>query len=326
MKSNSGAGNPPLRVIFAGTPEFSLPPLLALIDRGCDIVAVLTQPDRPAGRGKKLRASPVKQAALENGLSVLQPLTLRDQEWQRRLADLKPDLMIVVAYGLMIPAELLQMPGLGCWNIHASLLPRWRGAAPIQRAIEAGDHETGVCIMQMEVTLDTGPVFHCERTVIDDRDTAGTLHDRLAEMGATALVQCLDLAIADSLPRPRVQDDDQAVYAQKLTKAEAELDWNKPAEVLERQVRAFNPWPVSWCELEGQRVRIWQAEAVAAWPGCVPGQVKADKASLLIGTADKALKINEIQRAGSQRMPIGEFLKAHHIQDHIQDAGSFETK
>jgi methionyl-tRNA formyltransferase len=326
MNPNLGAAPPPLRVIFAGTPDFALPPLQAIIDQGCDIVAVLTQPDRPAGRGKKLRASPVKQLALENGLNVLQPLTLRDQEWQRKLADLRPDLMIVVAYGLMIPAELLQMPGLGCWNIHASLLPRWRGAAPIQRAIEAGDRQTGVCIMQMEVTLDTGPVFHCESTDIDCRDTTGTLHDRLAVMGAAALTHCLNLAVSDSLPQPRVQAGGQAIYAHKLSKAEAELDWNKPAAVLERQVRAFNPWPVSWCELEGQRIRIWQAEVVAAWPGCVPGQVKVDRHSLLIGTADKALKINEIQRAGSQRMPIGEFLKADLVRNHTQDTQSFETR
>lgn len=315
MNSNLGAGYPPLRVLFAGTPEFALPPLQALIDEGCDVVAVLTQPDRPAGRGKKLRASPVKRLALENGLDVLQPATLRDREWQQKLSELKPDLMVVVAYGLMIPAELLQMPGLGCWNIHASLLPRWRGAAPIQRAIEAGDHETGVCIMQMEETLDTGPVYHCESTAIGCRDTAETLHDRLAGMGAAALRHCVRLAVAGSLPQPRVQDESEAVYAGKLSKAEAELDWNKPAEVLERQVRAFNPWPVSWCELDGQRLRIWQAETVDAWPGCRPGQVKSDRHSLMIGAKDKALKINEIQRAGSQRMPIGEFLKAHQIQD-----------
>jgi len=301
--------NPPFRVLFAGTPEFALPPLQALIDEGCDIAAVLTQPDRPAGRGKQLRASPVKQMALENGLDVLQPASLREQHWQQKLAELKPDLMVVVAYGLMIPAELLEKPGLGCWNIHASLLPRWRGAAPIQRAIEAGDKKTGVCIMQMEVTLDTGPVFHCMRTSIGARDTAQALHDRLAGMGAESLKHCLRLAMAGTLSEPQAQDDTGAVYARKLSKAEAELDWDLPAEVLERQVRAFNPWPVAWCELNGQRVRIWRAEVVEPGLTPKPGQVIADRHSMIIGTADKALRIIEIQRAGSQRMPITEFLK-----------------
>ena len=303
--------NRPLRVLFAGTPEFALPPLKTLIDAGCDIVAVLTQPDRPAGRGKKLRASPVKQLALDNGLEVLQPESLRDVAWQEKLAALKPDLMVVVAYGLMLPAGLLSLPGLGCWNIHASLLPRWRGAAPIQRAIEAGDRQTGVCIMQMELSLDTGPVYHCISTAISSADTAGILHDRLAKMGADALEHCVTLALADRLPAARVQDDEQAVYAGKLTKAEAELVWNQPAEVLQRKVRAYNPWPVAWCEFGDQRLRIWSAEVVE--PGVVlnPGQISSDGQTLIIGTAEKALKILEIQRAGGQRMPAEQFLLAH---------------
>lgn len=303
-----------MRVLFAGTPEFALQPLKMLLEQACDVVGVLTQPDRPAGRGKKLRASPVKELALEQGLKVLQPATLRDQQWQQKLADLEPDLMVVVAYGLMIPGELLQMPGLGCWNIHASLLPRWRGAAPIQRAIEAGDEQTGVCIMRMEVTLDTGPVYHCLRTAIGSDATAGSLHDELAGMGATALKDCLQQALAGTLSEPQAQDDALAVYAHKLSKAEAQLDWNQAAAVLQRRVRAFNPWPVAWCELDGQRYRIWQAKVVDAGADCKPGQVIADQHSLLIGTADKALKINEIQRAGSQRMPVTEFLKAHTIR------------
>jgi len=306
--------SPPLRIVFAGTPEFALPSLRLLIDADYDIAAVLTQPDRPAGRGKKLRASPVKQLAMEHDLKVLQPDTLRTEEWQDRLQALRPDLMIVVAYGLMIPTRLLPVPGLGCWNIHASLLPRWRGAAPIQRAIEAGDETTGVCIMQMEASLDTGPVYHCLSTAIGPRDTAGSLHDRLADMGARALRHCLSLAINKQLPQPRAQDDSEAVYARKLSKAEAELDWHKPAGLLQRQVRAFSPWPVAWCELGGQRLQIWRAEVAENLVGLQPGQVRADDAELLIGTGDNALRILEIQRAGGKRMAVAEFLRAQQIQ------------
>ena len=301
----------PLRVLFAGTPDFSLPPLQMLIDEDFDIVAVLTQPDRPAGRGKQLRASPVKQLALDNALEVLQPESLRDTEWQRKLADLQPDLMVVVAYGLMIPDQLLELPRLGCWNIHASLLPRWRGAAPIQRAIEAGDNETGVCIMQVEATLDTGPVYHCLSTAIGSQDTAGSLHDRLAEMGAQALKTCLHKAIRDELQQPQVQDDSRALYACKLSKTEAEMDWSESAEVLQRRVRAFNPWPVAWCELGGQRLRIWQAEVVDSAVDGKAGEVVADRGSLVVGTNHKSLKIIEIQRAGGQRMPVEQFLNAN---------------
>jgi len=307
--------NLPLRIIFAGTPEFALPPLQALIDSDCEIVAVLTQPDRPAGRGKKLRASPVKQLALENGLDVLQPQSLKDTAWQEKLNHLQPDLMVVVAYGLMIPAYTLELPRLGCWNIHASLLPRWRGAAPIQRAIEAGDAQTGVCIMQIELTLDTGPVYHCLATAIGPTDTGGVLHDRLATMGARALMSCIDMVLAGELPQAAVQDDSSAIYARKLTKAEAELDWDQTAEVLQRRVRAFNPWPVAWCELGGQRLRIWQAEVVNSVADGKPGQIVADRQKFIVGSAEKSLKILEIQRAGGQRMSAEQFLHAHSPQN-----------
>jgi len=303
--------NSPLRIIFAGTPEFALPPLQTLIDGDSDIVAVLTQPDRPAGRGKRVRSSPVKQLALHNELEVLQPQSLKDPGWQEKLAGLQPDLMVVVAYGLMVPAGLLALPGLGCWNIHASLLPRWRGAAPIQRAIEAGDGQTGVCIMQMEAGLDTGPVYHCLTTPIGSQDTAGILHDRLAAMGAQALGQCIQLALDGELLRPVSQDETCARYASKLSKAEAELDWNLPAEVLQRKIRAFNPWPVAWCERGGQRLRIWQAEVVESVTDCKPGQWMIDRQSLIVCTANKSLKILEIQRAGGQRMTAAEFLNSH---------------
>lgn len=302
--------NPSLRVLFAGTPEFALPPLQVLIDEGCDIVAVLTQPDRPAGRGKQLRASPVKKLALENKLKVLQPESLKDTEWQDTLAALQPDLMVVVAYGLMIPGRLLNLPRFGCWNIHASLLPRWRGAAPIHRAIEAGDTQTGVCIMQMEVTLDTGPVYKCLTTPVEPLDTAGSLHDRLAVLGAQALGDCIRMLISGELPQPVVQDNSQAVYARKLSKAEAEMDWNQPAVVLQRRVRAFNPWPVAWCEIGGQRLRIWKAEVVDDMADCQPGEVFSNRQSLIIGTAEKALKILELQRPGGQRITAEQFLNA----------------
>jgi methionyl-tRNA formyltransferase len=309
---------PRLRVLFAGTPEFALPPLQTLIDEGCEVVGVLTQPDRPAGRGKQLRASPVKQLALANGLEVLQPERLKEAGWEDRLAALRPDLMVVVAYGLMIPGRLLTLPPFGCWNIHASLLPRWRGAAPIQRAIEAGDEQTGVCIMQMEVTLDTGPVYQCLRTPIGALDTAGSLHDRLSVLGAQALFNCLEMLLAGELPQAIDQDETRAVYAGKLSKAEAELDWNQPAEVLARKVRAYDPWPVAWCEIGGQRLRIWKSEVVDDAPdyvaGCKPGELYVERQSLRVGTADKSLKILELQRPGGQRMTAEQYLNAHKPQ------------
>jgi methionyl-tRNA formyltransferase len=300
--------------LFAGTPEFALPPLQALLDEGCDIVAVLTQPDRPAGRGKQLRASAVKQLALQNNLEVLQPESLKDTAWQEKILGLQPDLMVVVAYGLMIPGRLLTLPRFGCWNIHASLLPRWRGAAPIQRAIEAGDAQTGVCIMQMEVTLDTGPVYQCLTTQIEPLDTASSLHDRLADLGARALRNCIQMLNRGELPQAVAQDEEHVVYASKLSKSEAELDWNQPAAVLERRVRAFNPWPVAWCEIGGQRLRIWSAEVVASPAGCKPGELFVERHSLAIGTADKALKILELQRPGGQRMTAEQFLNAHQLK------------
>jgi methionyl-tRNA formyltransferase len=306
--------NTPLRVLFAGTPEFALPPLQALMEEGCEIVAVLTQPDRPAGRGKRLRASPVKQLALENKLDVLQPQSLKDPDWQEKLAELRPDLMIVVAYGLMIPASLLALPPHGCWNIHASLLPRWRGAAPIQRAIESGDEQTGVCIMQMEVTLDTGPVYQCLTTPIGPQDTAASLHDRLADLGARALTNCIRMLIAGELPQAAVQDDSKAVYAHKLSKAEAELDWSQPADVLQRRVQAFNPWPVAWCEIDGQRLRIWKAEVVDDVADNAPGFLFADRQSMVISTANRSLNILELQRPGGQRVTVEQFLNANRPQ------------
>jgi methionyl-tRNA formyltransferase len=302
-----------LRILFAGTPEFAAPTLAALIEAGAEIPAVLTQPDRPAGRGKQLRASPVKQLALEHGLEVWQPASLRDESWQDRIMRLGVDLMVVVAYGLMIPNWLLDTPRLGCWNVHASLLPRWRGAAPIHRSVEAGDAETGVCVMKIVEALDAGPVYHCVKTPIMAQDTSGVLHDRLALMGARALVYCMDLALAGRLPTPEKQDEARVTYARKLSKAEAELDWNEPADLLARRVRAFNPWPVAWCEISGLRLRVWCAEAVEG--DICPGRVVSDSQSVLVGTASGALKLLEVQRAGGKRMGVRQFLAAHSFAD-----------
>lgn len=298
-----------MKILFAGTPEFAVPTLRNLIEAGADIPVVLTQPDRPAGRGKQLRASPVKRLALEHGLEVWQPGSLADEPLQDSLVQLGADLMVVVAYGLMIPTRLLDAPRLGCWNIHASLLPRWRGAAPIHRAVEAGDAETGVCVMKIVEALDAGPVYHRVKTPIVAEDTTGVLHDRLAQMGARALVYCMDLAAAGKLPPPIEQDHDSATYARKLNKAEAELDWNEPADVLERRVRAFDPWPVAWCELGGQRLRVWRAEV--AHVDARPGQVVNQGDSVLVGTARDSLRLLEIQKAGGQRMAAEQFLRAH---------------
>ncbi|MGD9021459.1 MAG: methionyl-tRNA formyltransferase [Lysobacterales bacterium] len=303
----------PLRVVFAGTPEFAAPTLAALLDAGAVIPAVLTQPDRPAGRGKKLRASPVKCLALEHELEVWQPNSLRDAGLQDRIVELGADLMVVVAFGLMIPDRLLDAPRLGCWNVHASLLPRWRGAAPIHRAVEAGDQETGVCVMKVVQALDAGPVFHRVKTPIMPDDNTGTLHDRLAQMGARALVYCTELARKGELPAPVEQDHAAATYAHKLSKAEAELDWGQPAEVLARRVRAFSPWPVAWCELGGQRLRVWRAEAVE--DDLPPGQIVSDQRTLVVGTAKGSLKMLEVQKAGGQRMSVGQFLTAHSLTD-----------
>ena len=244
-----------MKLVFAGTPDFAVPSLLAADGRN-EVVAVYTQPDRPAGRGRALTASPVKQAALERGLPVHQPERLRGAEVLDSLRAFEPDLMIVVAYGLLLPQAVLDIPKYGCWNVHASLLPRWRGAAPIQRAIQAGDTETGVCLMQMEKGLDTGPVLLRQTTPITPEDTGGSLHDRLAALGAQVLADGLGLLRAGMRLGPGVQPEQGVTYAHKLDKAEARLDWSRPASVLADTVRAFNPWPVAEAEVAGERVRI----------------------------------------------------------------------
>ncbi|HET8553583.1 MAG TPA: methionyl-tRNA formyltransferase [Rhodanobacteraceae bacterium] len=302
----------PLRVVFAGTPEFAVPCLRACraID-GVELVAVYTQPDRPAGRGRKLEASPVKQAALAAGIAVEQPKTLKDADAQACLAELAPDLMVVVAYGLILPQTVLDIPRLGCWNVHASLLPRWRGAAPIQRAIAAGDAETGVNLMRMEAGLDTGPVLLERRTSIAGDDTGGRLHDRLAALGAEVLREGLQRASRGEELAATRQAETGVTYAHKLDKAEAALDLTAPASQLERIIRAFNPWPVATLELAGERVRIWRAEAIERTTEAVPGRIlAANREGLDIACGEGALRLTELQRPGKRRIPVADYLNA----------------
>lgn len=295
-----------MRIAFAGTPEIAATVLKRLLQTELhEIVGVLTQPDRPAGRGRKLQASPVKQLAEQYNIPVLQPSSLRSPEVQGVLMQMQVDLMVVVAYGLILPGEVLQIPRLGCWNVHVSLLPRWRGAAPIQRAIEAGDAQTGVCIMQMDEGLDTGDILLCQMTDITNQDTAQTLHDRLADMGADALVEALMLQATGQL-QPRMQAADGATYAKKITKAEGLIDWHQPAESIVRRIRAFNPWPVCYAPHQGEQVRIWSAECLPETAG-QPGEIIAvDKHGIQVATAQGSVKVSKIQIPGGKPLAISQ--------------------
>jgi len=300
-----------LRVVFAGTPEFAVPCFEACRIDGADVVAVYTQPDRPAGRGRQLAASPVKQAALAAGIAVEQPGTLKDPLAQERLRELRPDLMVVVAYGLLLPKAVLATPTFGCWNVHASLLPRWRGAAPIQRAIQSGDEESGVCLMQMERGLDTGPVIARRATPVSPTDTGGSLHDRLSALGAEVLgAQLARLAATRAAPALERQPNDGVTYARKFDKAEAAIDWQRPARQLALQVRAFDPWPVAEAVVAGEKVRVWAAVALpggAATPGEV---VAATRDGIDVATGEGLLRITELQRAGGRRIRAQDYLNA----------------
>ena len=299
-----------MRIVFAGTPEFAVASLGAAA-RHHEVVAVYTQPDRPAGRGRGLMPSPVKLDAIARGIPVFQPESLKTPEAQQQLRDLQPDLMVVVAYGLILPKAVLAIPTHGCWNVHASLLPRWRGAAPIQRAIEAGDAETGVCLMQMEAGLDTGPVLLSQHTPIAGTDTGGQLHDRLAEMGARVLSDGLGLLRAGLKPVPRAQPEAGVTYAHKLDKAEARLDWNEDAAALARRVRAFNPWPVAEAMLAGERVRIHGAVAIADGHGKAPGTViGASRDGIDIACGEGALRLRVVQREGGKAITAADYLNA----------------
>jgi methionyl-tRNA formyltransferase len=299
-----------MRIVFAGTPDFAVPSLRAAA-RHNEVVAVYTQPDRPAGRGRGLQASPVKLEAIRRGIPVLQPENFKAQLSKDALAALQPDVMVVVAYGLLLPRSVLAIPQYGCWNVHASLLPRWRGAAPVQRAIEAGDAETGVCLMQMEAGLDTGPVLLEQRTPIGASETGGQLHDRLAELGAQVLADGLGLLRVGVRVPPKPQPDEGATYARKLDKAEARLDWSQPAIELERKVRAFNPWPVAEAVLGGERVRIHGAIAIEAAHSAAPGTVlAAGRDGIDVAGGEGALRIRVLQREGGKAITAADFLNS----------------
>lgn len=299
-----------LKIIFAGTPEFAVPCLKSLINSEHSILAVYTQPDRPKGRGQKLTYSPVKELALQHQLHVEQPLTLRDPAAQKRLIDFQADVMVVVAYGLILPQIVLDAPKYGCVNIHASLLPRWRGAAPIQHAILAGDAETGVSIMRMEAGLDTGPVMRSAKIPITPADTAKTLHDSLAELGALELLKTLGQMTQGFLP-VEPQDNSKATYAAKIDKEDAHIDWQQSAIVIDRQVRAYNPWPIAFTELNQQRIRIWQTEVIKQSITKSPGTIiEANNTGIDVVTSDGVLRIKQLQLPGAKVLPVAEVLKA----------------
>ena len=298
-----------MRVIFAGTPDFAASALAALIEAGHEILVVLTQPDRPKGRGMKLTPSPVKTLALQHNLPVWQPENLKDTAVQQQLRDLQADVMVVAAYGLLLPAAVLSIPEHGCLNIHASLLPRWRGAAPIQRAIEAGDVESGVCIMQMDVGLDTGDVLLSRNTPITDDTTAAQLHDALAVIGAEAIVEALaKLPELIAVPQPEAG----VTYAQKLSKADAEIDWALGAKQIHNKIRALNPVPGAWSSLNGQVIKVWASSVVEMSSTAVEGSiVVADKQGIAVQTGEGVVLITELQASGSKRMAAAAFVAGH---------------
>lgn len=298
-----------MKLIFAGTPEFAAQALRAIIAAGHEVLLVLTQPDRPAGRGMNLQPSAVKQVAVEHGIEVFQPLSLRDAAAQERIAAVAAEVMVVAAYGLILPQSVLDLPRHGCINIHASLLPRWRGAAPIQRALLAGDAETGVCIMQMEAGLDTGPVLLRGVLPIADDDNASTLHDRLAELGARLVVEALD-----GLPLPAVPQPVEGVtYAHKIEKAEALVDWRRSADELDRHIRAFNPFPGALAMFGGQTVKLWRALPTqgAGEPGEI---IEVNRQAVIVACGQGALALGELQKAGGKRLPAQQFLAGHPLR------------
>ncbi|MDP4537174.1 methionyl-tRNA formyltransferase [Alkalimonas collagenimarina] len=298
----------PLRIIFAGTPDFAARHLQALLESDHQVIAAYTQPDRPAGRGQHLTASPVKQLAVEHSIPVFQPASLKASDAQQQLSDLQADLMVVVAYGLLLPQAVLDAPRLGCINVHGSLLPRWRGAAPIQRAIWAGDHQTGVTIMQMDIGLDTGAMLSKVSCAIADSDTSASLYDKLAELGPIALIDALS-QLPELQQAAEPQDERQACYAAKLNKDEALLDFNKSATQLEREIRAFNPWPVSVLHHGKHRIKVVQAHVESTIEPAVAGTVLAlNRQGLKIATAEHVLVITQLQPAGKKAMPIADFI------------------
>ena len=300
----------PLRIVFAGTPDFAARHLAALLSSQHQVVAVYTQPDRPAGRGKKLTSSPVKNIALEHDIPVYQPASLRNEEAQQELAAIDADIMVVVAYGLLLPQEVLDTPRLGCINVHGSILPRWRGAAPIQRSIWAGDTETGVTIMQMDIGLDTGDMLKVATLPIEASDTSATMYEKLADLGPDALIDCLS-DIANGTAVAVKQDDELANYAKKLSKEEALIDWTMDAAVIERCVRAFNPWPMSYFTVAEQNIKVWQAAVEADNQGKAPGTIlSADKQGILVATGNGALRLLSLQPPGKKAMTAADLLNS----------------
>ena len=305
-----------MNILFAGTPDFSVPSLQVLLDSPHDVVAVYTQPDRPAGRGRQTLTSPVKNLAMQHHLPVCQPETLKSADAQQQLAKWQPDLMVVVAYGLLLPAAVLAIPGLGCVNVHASLLPRWRGAAPIQRAILAGDKETGVCLMQMDAGLDTGPVLACSSCEIAADDTGERLHDRLSLLGARLLLQNL-AALENGDLDAHPQDESLASYAGKLQKSEARIDWKASATDISNKIRAFNSWPVAETRYNGRQLRIWEAYPLPAGGDSdnVPGTVlSASRAGIEVACGEGRLRINKVQLPGARVIDAGDFINAHALE------------
>ncbi|WP_241608244.1 methionyl-tRNA formyltransferase [Rosenbergiella epipactidis] len=299
-----------LKIIFAGTPDFAAKHLEVLLNSPYQVVGVFTQPDRPAGRGKKLMPSPVKVLAEAHGLPVFQPESLRNAEQQQLVADLNADVMVVVAYGLILPANVLEMPKLGCLNVHGSLLPAWRGAAPIQRALWAGDTQTGVTIMQMDVGLDTGDMLLKVSCPILPQDTSASLYDKLAELGPQALLESLHQLSQNTLV-PEKQDDSLATYAHKLSKEEARIDWNLPAITLERCIRAFNPWPFSYFVISDQNIKVWRASATASDEKIIPGTIiSAAKSGIQVATGEGILNLEIMQPAGKKPMSTQDLLNS----------------
>ena len=307
-----------MRILFAGTPDFAVPSLKALVAAGHDIAAVLTQPDRPAGRGRRTVAGPVKDCARALGIEILQPESLKSPSILADLRRLEPRVMVVVAYGILLKRKVLDIPERGCINVHASLLPRWRGAAPIQRAIEAGDSETGISIMQMDEGLDTGPVLARRATPIASRDTSGSLHDRLAVIGAELLVETLR-EIERGSAKATPQDESMATYASKITADDAWVHWRRPAVQIERQIRAMDPWPVART-IHGERtIRIWQADVVRDGGTTAPGEViRSGPDGIDIACGEGELRVKVLQREGGKRMTVAEFLNGYRI-----DAGEY---
>ena len=299
--------NKPLKIVFAGTPDFAALHLQALIDSNHQVIAVYSQPDRPAGRGKKLQASPVKRLAVKHAIPVYQPQSLKTADSQLALSALQADIMVVVAYGLILPASILNTPKLGCLNVHGSLLPKWRGAAPIQRSIFAGDSKTGVTIMQMDEGLDTGPMLFKQSLTITKKDTSASLYQKLSEIGPIALLETLSI-LAEI--QPQTQDDDFASYAKKLSKEEAKMDWNLSAEQLERNIRAFNPWPVAFFNINNFNIKVYSSDVVKnKKPDTPAGQiVKSDKTGILVTTGNECLLLTTLQLPGKKPMAVADVL------------------